>query len=455
MDITSVGVKRLFGIYNHSIRFRNHERITIIHGPNGVGKTTLLRMLKALFSFELHNLAKYDFAELSVNFDDAEELLVVRTKGSEGQSPELTFMAGAGGNKKTIHTYRKIIDDGASDSRLRTMLGVPIGIIEDLIPELDQVGPRAWRVIPTGELVDLEEVVNRYGSRLPLSAGYLRKSIPPALQTLLSRTKIYLIETQRLIGSGATRKRADEVRWAHPDSRSVVSDAPESAVAEISIDLSARIKDALQASGRIAAKLDAQFAYKLITGTVQQIDEDEIRERYARYKKFNNNLAHAGIFENQYIYDLPTKVLEQGDRRALSLYLRDVEEKLQPYQDLLSRVLLFVEIINGRFRNKTLRIDKDRGLIFSMPKGGEIDGPGLSSGEQHELILFYTLLFKVPKASLIAIDEPEISLHVTWQQKFLGDLHDMSEVADLDFVIATHSPSIINGRLDLTVELDS
>lgn len=78
----------------------------------------------------------------------------------------------------------------------------------------------------------------------------------------------------------------------------------------------------------------------------------------------------------------------------------------------------------------------------------------LSSGEQHELVLLYELLFKVESGSLILIDEPELSLHVGWQLEFLRDLQEVSRLAGLDVLVATHSPQIINDRWDLTVQLE-
>lgn len=51
------------------------------------------------------------------------------------------------------------------------------------------------------------------------------------------------------------------------------------------------------------------------------------------------------------------------------------------------------------------------------------------------------------------IDEPELSLHVGWQVEFLKDLQEIIELADLDILMATHSPDIIQDRWDLTVEL--
>lgn len=48
--IKQISVKNLFGMFDHTIPLNVDERITIIHGPNGFGKTALLRLLDTLFS---------------------------------------------------------------------------------------------------------------------------------------------------------------------------------------------------------------------------------------------------------------------------------------------------------------------------------------------------------------------------------------------------------------------
>jgi predicted ATP-binding protein involved in virulence len=63
------------------------------------------------------------------------------------------------------------------------------------------------------------------------------------------------------------------------------------------------------------------------------------------------------------------------------------------------------------------------------------------------------LLFKVEPDSLILIDEPELSLHIAWQERFLKGLQEIIKLTPKDFLIATHSPDIISDRWDLTVEL--
>ena len=56
---------------------------------------------------------------------------------------------------------------------------------------------------------------------------------------------------------------------------------------------------------------------------------------------------------------------------------------------------------------------------------------------------------------MILIDEPEISLHIAWQQSFLEDMEMIAALTRIRMMIATHSPDIINGRWDLTTGLEA
>ena len=69
-------------------------------------------------------------------------------------------------------------------------------------------------------------------------------------------------------------------------------------------------------------------------------------------------------------------------------------------------------------------------------------------------MLHYDLLFRVRPNTLVLIDEPELSLHVAWQKKFLPDLLKIVATAQFDVVLATHSPFIVGDRSDLMVGLD-
>jgi len=54
---------------------------------------------------------------------------------------------------------------------------------------------------------------------------------------------------------------------------------------------------------------------------------------------------------------------------------------------------------------------------------------------------------------MIIIEEPELSLHISWQNKFINDLKDVTAMNSVSIIIATHSPDIINDNWDLKIEL--
>ena len=149
------------------------------------------------------------------------------------------------------------------------------------------------------------------------------------------------------------------------------------------------------------------------------------------------------------------QVPEPGDSQlgVLTVYIDDVEQKLGVFRELRERIELFRESLNSRFLFKQVRIDKRQGLVFQTKSGQELPPTALSTGEQHEVVILYQLLFLTQPDSLVLIDEPEISLHVAWQKPFLKDLARIAKLSKVDFLIATHSPQIIGNRWDLAVEL--
>lgn len=70
MRIKLISIKGLFGVFNHEIPMFMDDRITIIHGPNGFGKTTILNMIDALFNSRFYSLNSIPFKEFKVVLDD-------------------------------------------------------------------------------------------------------------------------------------------------------------------------------------------------------------------------------------------------------------------------------------------------------------------------------------------------------------------------------------------------
>lgn len=72
----------------------------------------------------------------------------------------------------------------------------------------------------------------------------------------------------------------------------------------------------------------------------------------------------------------------------------------------------------------------------------------LSSGEQSILGLLIKVIASDGEHATFLIDEPEISLHVSWQQKLPHILNLLSSHLSASFVVATHSPVLIANAAD-------
>jgi len=204
----------------------------------------------------------------------------------------------------------------------------------------------------------------------------------------------------------------------------------------------------------LSQSLERTFPARLISeeGPVP-LTEEEIRAKLTDLDRRRSRLVEAGLLDPGYEPTLPAKRFDETTQRVLAVYIRDTEQKLAAFDDLLSRIELIKSIVDSRFLQKTLTVDREAGFVVKAQGGRAVRLSDLSSGEQHELVLLYELLFRAQRDTLILIDEPELSLHIAWQQQFLRDLLQITRLAKLQALVATHSPQIIHDRWDLTVEL--
>ena len=73
----------------------------------------------------------------------------------------------------------------------------------------------------------------------------------------------------------------------------------------------------------------------------------------------------------------------------------------------------------------------------------EFDLKGLSTGERTLLSKMLYLHLEEAKNKIILIDEPETSLHPSWQNKILKFYEEFANINNCQIIIATHSPHII------------
>lgn len=82
--------------------------------------------------------------------------------------------------------------------------------------------------------------------------------------------------------------------------------------------------------------------------------------------------------------------------------------------------------------------------------GSPVEISSASSGQQQLLCTLFGLAGEIEDESLILIDEPELSLHPTWQISFLEHLESlMRAVRGCHVIVASHSPLIVQKAQEL------
>ncbi len=380
MHIEKISVTGLFGIFDHVIPLNTEEGITIIHAPNGFGKTAILRLIYDLFGQQNDALQKIPFQELRVDCSNGD---------SFGVTQEISL---------------KDWSDHGISLKIPQVKTIPFN--------LDQ-----------------------------LSGGK-------------SSIDVYLIESQKL--------------WNAVNNKRKKTSSISPKITDYSSDLSKHIRAVLTEYGAVSQSLDRTFPSRAFSpSNIVHATHEELWSRIDQLEEERSQLISVGLLKEDTTFELPplSQTIDENmsdeARRILSIYVQDTEEKLRVFYPIKKRLELLRRIINKKFSYsyKEILFDRSEGFVFKKDMGtinplwGDLKPTDLSSGEQHELVLLYALLFKVKPGSLVMIDEPELSLHVGWQVEFLKDLQEIIKLTNIQILIATHSPDIIQDRWDLTVEL--
>lgn len=266
-----------------------------------------------------------------------------------------------------------------------------------------------------------------------------------ALKEIQKRMPIYLINANRL--------------WVEKRKRQTNEELITPMVMEYAKELGEWMRAALAQSNYYGQELDRSFPNRLAIRLQEKeksyLSEEAINEALQVLENKRRALEQVGLYSSVNLEEVGCfNKLDEQMRTVLTLYIEDSQKKIEKVESLASKINLLCTLINKRFAYKVMEVNMDEGFLFRVPTNEVLKADKLSSGEQNELILMFQLLFKCPEEAMILMDEPEISLHIAWQQSFLEDMEIIANLSKIRMLIATHSPDIINGRWDLTTGLE-
>ena len=174
----------------------------------------------------------------------------------------------------------------------------------------------------------------------------------------------------------------------------------------------------------------SNLAEKMADKNVKTELDWQLYQLQRRYLDYQVNIGNR-------IIELLSSGDEEGHRKAA-----EVSYPKRRFQDLTDE--LFSETGKKIIRSKNE-------IVFDQ-EGRELLPYRLSSGEKQMLVILLTVLVQDKQPCVLLMDEPEVSLHIEWQQRIISIIREMNPHAQI--ILTTHSPAMImGGWMDAVTEV--
>lgn len=186
-------------------------------------------------------------------------------------------------------------------------------------------------------------------------------------------------------------------------------------------------------------------------GLIDQASEQRIKEHFGATSRALQSLTKqkeggVGILMRD-VFAVP---LSHRTNKMI-LYSEQLEEASET---LFTPLRTFETIASEFLHPKTVAVLQTGNLIVEDAHPGvtKLTYHQLSSGEKQMLILLIQALVSADRPAVYVVDEPELSLHVKWQNKLLHSLAALG--GQIQLIVATHSPDIVGPYHEKIVYLD-
>lgn len=407
----------------HPVKVDLHRDVTFFIGANGTGKTTLINLLAAALTGDFATLERIAFKKLTITLTSSDNLksptiVVLKSRRKERSSELIEYRI-----KKDKHsTELKFSIEEAEDLILRRGLEIGRRYLHD-----------HYRRLSGGLTAVLSELVN--------------------------------------------------VQWLSVHRTTLVENSREERTFESSVDrkLESLSNELVRYFATFSKQKDdkvRQFQEYIFFSLLEQTDLQQLFSERDKERANSNQQTIAEIFKELHVsshgtdelinsfFDRASKVVAKVNEPILLedvvilIGLRRIEgviEKWQTLQEQLKNIFAqrdkYVEVANQLLQRKKMEISDSNELVFTSRTGKPLTPRSLSSGEKQLLILLSEVLLQKQTPSIFIADEPELSLHVSWQEKLVSSLRILNSQAQI--IAATHSPDIVGSLADRAIDMES
>lgn len=441
MQIDKLIIKGLYGYIDKTINF--NEDLTLLVGINGSGKTSILNIINWVLRPSIPNLCVTEFKSIQLFFQFKSvkyEVLCKHNKSSftytlktekekynplvvRITTPPSEIKNDDGSKLSLIQQYSQLSPDQKEKKTWDLIATFPnptvIGLDRNLYAEESEKifieENLRGRIVKKGSVQGLspldrvKEIVNR---------EYRKKK--NSILNLTSNLKNHLM-LSTFAGSITIESFTSGIR--HKLNITQIEGAEK------------RVNDYFQNFEKKALSIDEQ---KTITNYFAQLKD--ITVQYQNNPNDEKVKLLYGLNASQFVK--VNKLLKEFEKFEL-----DTNKALEQITTYINTLNFFLKDSAKKllFKEDTAELS-----FHTLDKNGNIitefkDIKFLSSGEQQILILFSYIAFNSQDGKLFIIDEPELSLHIKWQEDFLNQLENITPKGT-QLILATHSPILASKK---------
>ncbi len=443
--LVRIRVEDLFNRHTYDIDLT--RPITLITSPNGYGKTTILKLIQILSekAFYRFKLEKYIFKSLSYFFSDDTELRITykqdrKTKNLDRLNQlehQRSIQIALYQSNKKQHEYELVEADFIDTERLSLFMRSEYGLV--------RIDDFLWRDNQTGSLYDYEQALalfrntsefsrfdssgKRFGMHLP---NWLKDINIPSMTINANRLQKLPHPPEPSRTSTATSRRSSrEIR-----NLSVVQDISERIKQEYANVLSEQFT--------LSRNLESTFVNRLLNLPKEnQHDKINLDEYRTKIHEYEEKFIQLNLIKDKLQHDVSLIEKNTSYHAMIGLYYQDILQRFKKMEPVANRLKKFTDTINRLYDH--IKLETSESGIKAVGNDDNIDLLSLSSGQQHLLVILGKLFFELQDNCILYIDEPEISLHGSWQLEIIEIIkHATEDYSNVQVIIATHSPLIFS-----------
>ena len=147
--------------------------------------------------------------------------------------------------------------------------------------------------------------------------------------------------------------------------------------------------------------------------------------------------------ESQLLQELHSVVYQNAESTpTLMGYRMQILDNPEQATYIQKRITHFLEIVNQLFADSHKTIEIVNSQLAVKQNNEYLSLDKLSSGEKQMLLIPLKTFLTHEQPAVLFMDEPEISMHITWQNQLIDVLRELNPNAQL--FITTHSPSVLS-----------